>query len=278
VVNVFELVRDVLDEAYAEIPGTKAQKDTAIKKDLEALGSIYANVWKTGGPPFSDPVRRFAYVFRYVTCHANLVNGRIANSKPLVTLMQRPELVITALGGGPGSDAIGVAKYLQAAVLNPTVQFYLCDRESLWSETWGDLGMKLRSGLNINTTYLTQDVLEPRTWKPFTKCFKADLFTLIYFISEVYAHRDKAEPYFKHVLQSARPGAHFLYIDNNHDYFNTWFDDMAERGGLSVLSSYEGYINMPSDEQMDVLEKYIKKFGAAARLKANTAYRVLVKK
>ncbi|AUX31907.1 MULTISPECIES: hypothetical protein [Sorangium] len=276
-VNVFTLVSEVLDEAYAEIPGAAVDKDRAVQSKLKELRAYYETVWKTGGPAFDDPVTRFAYVFAYVTCHANLVKERIRACPELVDLLTRPEIDITALGGGPGSDTIGVAKYLLAAEQSPAVQFYLCDRESLWAETWGDLGKKLKTGLNINTAYIPHDALDPKTWERSRKLLRADLFTMIYFVSEIYAFRDRAQPYFEHIFASAKPGAMFLFIDNNSDMFVDWFDGMASRAGMEVLDAGRGVQKMPRDEQMSVLQKYMDKFATAARLTANLAYRVLRK-
>jgi hypothetical protein len=275
--NVFELVRDVLDETYNEIPGTDAAKDAKIKALLADMGKTYGTVWQTGGPSFRDPSIRFAYVFKYVACHANLVKTGIQNCTALKALMMEPRLVITALGGGPGSDTLGVIKHLQAKDLNPKLHFHLCDREALWAETWSDLGMKLSGDIGVHTSYLAHDVLVPETWKYSKKFLQADLFTLIYFVSEVYAFKDEAEVYFNHVFANAKPGSHFLFMDNNSSIFFDWFDGMAASAGLEVVKSEESMMMMPSDEQMNVLKKYIDKFGSAARLKANVAYRVMLK-
>lgn len=43
--NCFQLIKTVLDEAYAEIPGTEDEKDAAIQKQMKALSNaLFANM------------------------------------------------------------------------------------------------------------------------------------------------------------------------------------------------------------------------------------------
>src|SRR6266849_1262239 len=81
--NCFQLIKTVLDEAYAEIPGTDDEKDAAIQEQMKALSNEYANLCEKSCLDYSDPARRFAYLFTYTTSHANIVYRRIWASEPL---------------------------------------------------------------------------------------------------------------------------------------------------------------------------------------------------
>jgi hypothetical protein len=283
-VKCFELVKEVLDETYDEIEGTEEEKDDRIKKALGYLTDWYhRKLVGYGGPDYADPVLRFAYIFKYVTSHANLVYSFLQYEEDVLDLLKREQVTITCLGGGPGSDLLGILKLLlsrrrKEGEKTQKVLAYICDREQAWSDSWGDIGMRIPEGdgVQLNTICAPHDALDPKTWRE-RKSLRADLFTMVYFMSELYAHHDEAEAYFEHVLAGAQPGALLLFIDNNDASFFGWFDDLVEKHGFEVLAHEEGRQVMPPDEQMAVLERYTKKFDEKAKLQARVACRLVRK-
>ncbi|WP_437784498.1 hypothetical protein [Sorangium sp. So ce1097] len=276
-IGVFDLVNEVLEETYQEIPGTEAAKDTAIKDALETMSRKYGNLKFGGGPDYASPVVRFGYIFRYVTCHSNLIPDRISLCPDLAELFERDKVSVTCLGGGPGSDVVGILSYLLSHGKNPAILFYICDRERHWMDSWGDLGMKVGTFLPMSAPYLEHDAMKPGTWTP-TKYLRSDLFTLIYFMSELYSARGYAEPYFDHVFASANPGALFLYVDNRDSDFSGWFEQLAAKHGLEIVDSGDMVAKMPGHEQKSVLGKWTSKFGTWPKLDARVDYRVARKK
>lgn len=273
-VNVFELVRDVLDMGYgAALQGTDAQKDQAIRRALDGLSKSYGSLQTQSGPCYSSPACQFGYIFRYVTYNSNLLPPRL---QALTELFKKDVLHIGCLGGGPGSDIVGVIKHLADLDKAPGVNFWLCDKERGWADWWGDVGMRT-GALRLNTTFLEHDVLDSRTWKGSSRWLQSDLFTLVYFMSEVYSLRERATPYFDYVFSSAKRGAYFLYIDNNHSDFTDWFEALARKHALEVVLRDNGRQWMPSDEQKAALQKWIDRFDGLPRLQGDVAYRVAVK-
>ncbi len=272
----FELVRAVLDEAYQAIGGTEAEKDASIQQAMRDLTANYAQVWQAGGPDYGDPVRRFAYVRTYVPSYANLVYEVLLKfPEELGVLFARDQVSITCLGGGPGSDLVGILKYLDRAKKDPAIHCCICDREDLWSESWGDVGKRLGYP-RLQVTYLPQEVCDKK-WQQQSKYLSSDLFTLVYFVSELYSRRSEAEPYFDNVLKKARSGAYFVFVDNDHSLFTDWFDDLTNKNGLQQLKKFNGIMTMPSDEEKTALGPYLTKFANLPRLKGAVAYRVLKK-
>ena len=274
--NTFQLIKSVLDEAYEAIPGTESERDAAISEQLQQLSDEYKNLLNDGCLDYSDPSRRFAYIFRYTTSHANLVYSKIANSKSLKELFDRERVVLSCVGGGPGSDFLGILKYCLLNRKQPELKCQILDRDPAWGESWSDVDDKLRATLRISTVFFPFDVTDADNWGRFSKHFNADLFTLIYFMSEVYAQRTDAEAYFDTLMDRMKPGAMLLYVDNNDSRFTGWFDTLASSNGLTVVSSNGGWENMPWDEDKDDLQPYLNKFGSP-KLKTNIAFR-LVKK
>jgi hypothetical protein len=71
--NCFQIIKSVLDEAYEEIQGNEAEKDQLISDALEYLRVEYSKLIDGVDIDYSHPVTRFAYIYTYVTSHANIV-------------------------------------------------------------------------------------------------------------------------------------------------------------------------------------------------------------
>jgi hypothetical protein len=109
------------------------------------------------------------------------------------------------------------------------------------------------------------------------KYLNSDLFTIIYFLSELDSKKSNAEPFFLNLFQQVQPGALLLYIDNNHSQFYNWYDELVTQFPIEILLSREGSmrINDYTEEKTD-LAKYWDKFGFP-KLTADVAIRVCQK-
>lgn len=116
----------------------------------------------------------------------------------------------------------------------------------------------------------------PNNWRTFTKHFNADFFTLIYFVSEVYAVRDQAQDYFAKLFSNMRRSAVMLYVDNNSPEFSDWFDGLVVGHGITIHKSSSTDAQLPTDEEKKDLGEYYTKFGSP-KLTANIAFRIAEK-
>jgi hypothetical protein len=272
-----QIIKTVLDEIYPEIKGTEADKDAAIKQSLDHLHKRYMGLLKNEAAiDYRDPITRFAYLYRYVTSHANLVFSRIENSPELRSLFERDRLTATCIGGGPGSDFLGIVKYMMNNAINIPIRCFLYDREQVWGETWCDVDDKVGPAFKVATHFQPFDVTDCNTWAAHTKYLNSDLFTMIYFMSEVYGVRDKASSFFENLFNRAQSGSMFLYIDNNNGAFFGWFDELAAQANLISVAQGQGEMHLPVDEEKRDLDPYFTKFGLP-KLKPNVAYRICIK-
>ena len=101
--NCFKLVKSVLDEQYSAVPGKEAEKDAAILEKLKYLSKQYAGLADGKAKiDYADPVTRFAYIYRYVTAHADFVCSFIEQTG-LKKLFDEKTVNISCIGGGPGT-------------------------------------------------------------------------------------------------------------------------------------------------------------------------------
>lgn len=239
--TIFGLVKLALDELYEEgVAEFEADLDKRILERLEYLSTSYGRLNSPKRKPidYSDAATRFAYVYRYVAAHGDYIVQvlEMLRNHTGGNVFADDIARISCLGGGPGSDIVGVLKYLSEYEGNEPVKkaiCYLLDKEQAWADTWTELDQPLDLDVTLNTNFQRLDVTDPESWASQRKFLKADLFTLSYFISEVYTlDVDGAvSTFLSDVFEAAMPGAIFLYIDNAHSDFSDFFDDIWKKSG-----------------------------------------------
>jgi hypothetical protein len=192
-------------------------------------------------------------------------------------------LRVSCVGGGPGSDVVATLKYLIENPDEPPGKLicYLLDGEQAWADTWTEFSSSLESNIRLTTNFQPLDVTKPSSWESQKKFLQADLFTLIYFVSEVISF-DAAgvvTAFWKKLFDEAKPGALFAYIDNGADAFNDYFDDQwSKRGDIKCLLKNNNVRWTPRySEQATDLGPFLTKFGKSPKIQSWLSYRVLKK-
>jgi len=275
--SCIQLLRPVLDDAYERIPLKEAEKDKVIKRRLEQLGSSYIDLTQGDDIDYSDSVTRFAYIYRYVACHANIVSELIGATPELASLFDQERVTVSCIGGGPGSEMVGIAKYLRDSGKKPRVKCTIYDRDQSWGDSWHDIQEKIHFGFEMHPMFKYLDATDKKTWGKEEKYLESDLFTLVFFMSEVYKHRDLAEPYFTNLFGRAKKGALFLFVDNSAGGFKEWFDELAKKGRLKILAAESNLFTMSYAEEKRDFGPYYEKF-LDPRITARIAWRVAEKK
>ena len=120
----FQLVESVLDEIYPLIPGqTEDEKDDRIRESMDHLSDQYKRrLLKGVSIDYTDPAVRFAYIYTYVTAHACMAYRLLDMSSDLDSLFNAPKVTAACIGGGPGSELLGILKFMrmrQKTALSP---------------------------------------------------------------------------------------------------------------------------------------------------------------
>lgn len=276
--NCFQFLSSVLDETWDKLPGSDADRSAAVATKAEYLSIHYGKLHRSTTPvDYADPATRYAYVQRYVASHANLVYQIVKATPSLKELFEKDKVKVTCVGGGPGSDLLGILKYVETARRdNISLKFWLYDAERSWADSWSDVDEKLE--MKISTYFVPFDVTQRATWNADRKYLESDLFTMIYFASEIHRCRADARPFFENLFDSGRPGALVLYIDNNAKVFFDWFDEVAEEHGMEVVVKEDDRrLVIPPDEEKSDLGVHFARIPGSPKLQANVAIRVLRK-
>lgn len=178
-----------------------------------------------------------AYLYMNVAVHASLVERAIYSYPILQRLIRNrategSDLSICALGGGPGSELLGIVKYIKdLKIVNSAVplDFVLIDKVTEWDESWhalksgvdGELRTEFGNNrgkwaVNINRSFLRLDVTNTQDFQHFpTRFAKTDLYIFCYIVSELKEAASNFEQVIKLLVNRAKPDALFLFIDRD---------------------------------------------------------------
>jgi SAM-dependent methyltransferase len=277
-VSCIRILTTMLNGAYEHIDLPIAVKDAAIRARLDRFMVEYRDLRQGKDITYAGPIDRFAYIYKYVASHAGLVARLIDQSNVVGSLFDQDRVAVAAIGGGPGSEILGIYKYLLATRKTPRLRCSLYDKEVGWGDSWFDIDEQLDPEVEISRLFLPLDVTDAAAWAKQERYFTSDLFTFIYFMSEVYKHRPAAEPYFRHLFTSAKTGAVFLFADNSYGGFAEWFDALAAGAGLIVTDAKKEKVKLdPWLEEKTDFGAYYQKFGDP-KITADVAWRVAVKR
>jgi hypothetical protein len=270
----FDVVRTVLDATYDEVPGDEKKRDKNINAALEAMSEQYkTKLMAEGGPDFDDPVTRFGYVLRYVPAHAHWLYDLLTECPEAAAVFKSGKARVTCIGGGPGSDIVGLLKFLDEEEIKCKLFCELIDGCEGWKSTWGDLAFQLDLDEALHTDYVIHDVGDESTWESPSKIHKADVISLSFFVSEIF-HLDEAEEYLITMLSKAKAGALLLMTDNRTADVYNLMDEIAEDADFKKLKGDEGVKKIyDPGEDMALIKKYRDKFGAS-KLTGNLSWRI----
>ena len=102
--TLMQLIKLVLDDAYACIDGKAEAKDKSIKKELKILSSEYANLTQKdlNQIDYSEPLKRFAYIYKYTVAHADYIMQLISAEKALRNVFKKDNIEVACMIGNRG--------------------------------------------------------------------------------------------------------------------------------------------------------------------------------
>lgn len=282
--TLFEIVNGVLDELYDQGKKELGDKlDEEIIKQLTYLSSSYQKLSDASRTPinYSSPATRFAYVYKYVAAHGDYLVQTMENVSKLLNgpIFHTDSTSVACIGGGPGSEIIGVLKYLEESKEESVrrILFYLLDKEQAWSDTWTDIREKIE-GFDVSWMFQQLDITNSSSWKYTKKFLNADVFVMSYFYSEVQGLGVVVNESIKSIFEDAKSGAFFIYIDNGCDQFNDEYDSLYSKESFKLIYQRTNeYITPRPSEQVSILDKYREKFNQHSKLKGKISIRVIRK-
>jgi hypothetical protein len=233
-----DIVKAILEEA---VELYSAESDLTVPEVLAKIKEHIDNTAKEHRKAepeieYQDPLCRLGYLYRHATANATLFERVLTESGHLRTKLRESKggaLQICSVGGGPGTELLGLAKYLlrRPQSLPRKIAFTVLDNVPQWAETWDQLAEAIDEELGkvfaergevsptIVNSFLQLDVLDQASYKDYLHKFKrTDIVVFNYLFSENKTQLDKATKALRHLLKVTPAGCIFVVIDRlEHD-------------------------------------------------------------
>ena len=200
-----ELVRRVMEDAIAlHVVETQRPDDEVLREIADHIDAT-SREHRRDEPEirYDDPLCRLGYLYTHAAANATLFEKVLGLSDDLggkIDGASQEALNVCSLGGGPGTELLGLAKYLLGFpdIAPPRkISFTVIDNVLEWAETWRQLADavedEFRSSLGqdgieppaIAPMFLPLNVLEASSYRSFGYQFKnADIVVFNYLFSE----------------------------------------------------------------------------------------------
>lgn len=293
---LFKLVKQALDVLYADATSeydSSGSLESTVRDHLQLLSSSYGQLTAAGGDPidYNDIAARIGYLFCYVAAHADHVRHalQLLRNERNCDLFDQSALRVTSIGSGPGTDVLGILKYLHESPTEPVtdIEARLFDRESAWKDARKALKRAYANHpavangdrLRLKTKTRSLDIHNGRPWTNQGNPHDADLITLSYFVSEAYSqNKETAARWLEELFSRVRSGTYILYVDNASQPITNYFDAIWQQFDLDLLCRYSGECQIADSEQKSELVTYNSRFAPRQpKLKSDLCMRLLTK-
>lgn len=251
-----DLIRRVLEEAvetYASANGMAISEVLgAIREHIDAT----AREHQKDEPDirYQDALCRLGYLYRHATANATLFELVLNESGEMRALLRQcagQRLNICAVGGGPGTELLGLAKYLlqHPSRFPRKITFTLLDSVPQWAETWQQLADAVEAELQgameededittcptIAPAFLPLDVLDGNSYRSYAYQFRgAQVVVFNYLFSENKARLADARGAVEQLFAMAPQGSIFVVIDRLEN--NPCFQEEVVRMFTEIFS------------------------------------------
>lgn len=227
---LFCTVKSILDRSIAtyacaeRVP--ESTLDRKVGERIVAISDAHYNPALT--IDYSDFPSRLAYIYVHAAANATLFQRTVAASEGLrraITAKAGDRLSVAALGGGPGTELLGLIKYLRGQALPRRIDFRVLDQVHEWSDSWeqmaaaGESTLAQHCGVTgedvvISPMFNPIDVMDVSAYQPYATAFSStDVLVLNYILSENQDRLDTFGSVLEVLVRRAKAGAYFVFID-----------------------------------------------------------------
>lgn len=275
------VLRNVLSQVKDEIRYSLGVSDADAMVRIEHFVRENARKWREDDPAidYADPFCRLAYLYRNVPVHAALIERSLGQFPATGALIRTCKtagvpLRVLVLGGGPGSELIGLVRFVQSMQLpgGPlSIDMTLLDRVREWDESWHALKQGIDQRLAnetggghatwpvvIDRSFLPLDLTSPAEFGSFATRFAGVQLVLVsYAVSELLAKTDDLQRVLAVLCQRIRGDALFLFIDRDEAPVRAAVRKLIEQEARLELTGEHREIGQLDDDVRDFGEWYM---------------------
>jgi hypothetical protein len=268
----YEAVKKILDQAiasYSQREGIPTEViDARIAEHIKETSEEHHN--PDPNINYRLPLCRLGYLFSHAGANACLFERTIRDSSALSDRIEEKTnqpLYMCTIGGGPGTELLGLTKYLLFRQKAPSdIHFKVIDNIVQWGESWEHLARISEDLLNekpkVHRYFYSVDATDRHNFVDLAWLFEnVDIIVLNYFLSENQVRIPDFEQVLEILIQ--RTGDHGLFVIIDRLERNTTFrqdvTDLFARSCLEIVEQDE--IGGAMDDEYDPLNEYIERFG-----------------
>lgn len=280
---IFQAVNSVLadlDAAGREQHGKKWE--SKLDKRVETLSEEYRHLRDKDRDliDYGDIITQAAYTFMYVAGHASFISqilqkARAETGPPLFT---KKIITVTSLGGGPGSELLGLVDYLEKSDEPVTkVIYWVLEKEPAWEPLTKAVCARAKKKLEVELHFLPMDVSDTETCAG-SSLAGDDLVIMSFFISEVCETHEGAavRSSLKHFLGTMSDKSLLFYNDSNAYSFYSFFNYRVNAAkGFNEFLEMQGELAVPSPKFSGTIEEYMTLTGKCPKISADALAKVL---
>ena len=283
--QIFKSIGNVLDQCVSDWTlNTGLTLDKFVPRVEEAILHMRDEYYSQKRPEisFGDPYYRSAYLYKYAPATALAVEAVLnydANHQRLISglLRSKQRISLCCLGGGPGSEIVGVAKWIARQQLDATqLEVVVTDKYPQWKREWkfvrdtlntnfsaGSAISAERRPLVVPKGFVGVDVIDPESAQlpALTRGF--DLYVVSYVVSHIYTDDGLSQfrRFMRSVIDSAPKGSKFLFIDRG--------GVANEAGVVNWQKSVRDLLNCPGIDISDPVPLFSKSPGDSGERKSD---------
>jgi hypothetical protein len=277
----FERASVVLDRLTSTAKVGGDELDSLVQTQLSYLTGQYPKLLYLTRPPvdYSSEATQIAYVYRCAPAHGQWVyHALLAAHSRASKIFSQKVVRVAAIGGGPGSDLLGVMKYSAMMGLAAShISFKLLDHEPAWARVSAEFAATYAGQRSLDVSFERLDLAVGSPWAASHEFLSADIFTFSFSLSEawVFDGDGSVSAFLDCVISNAKPGALFVYVDNGGPSFSSRVEPhFCRRDVKQIVASDDQRRLLGSDEQSSAVAAYKARFEQSPKLTGNVSYRV----
>ena len=285
-----ELIRNVLDHCVSDRTcDTDLVLDSFVSYVEKAILNMSTEYHSQERPSitFDGLLYRTAYLYEYAPANAlafeALLNDDTKEQGLISSLLTSERSIsLCCLGAGPGSEIVGVAKWILGQQLGGTeLEVVVTDKYQQWQRQWESVRDTLnnfvagsaipdkRPSLVVSGEFAKVDVTDPQSARVPALVRGFDLYVVSYVVSHIYTEDGLSQfrRFMRSVVDSAPKGSKFLFIDR-HERDREWNKSVTtilDHPGIDISGPYFSRRDYPSDPReektdLGVLYEHLNRF------------------
>jgi hypothetical protein len=229
---------------------------------------------------YSKLTTKIGYVYRSLPAHADWVYQALQMApRSVERILSQKRVKVCCIGGGPGSDILGVVKFLEQNDLDPPeLDVTVLDYDPMWKIVRRELIKTFEFDLRRHT-HQDFDAGKDGKWTDSWAFVNSDIVTFSFSLSEFWSFNESGavSNFVDRLLTGMKAGALIVYVDNGGPDFCALAEAEFDRDDVELVGSRDSEkLLIGFDERRDVLEDaYKARFkNEWTKMRGNVALRV----